>query len=125
MKGVSKTILIVEDDSDLRRLFRMQLGLAGFTVQDVTDGVEALRLIDEQPPDLVVLDLWLPTISGLAVQQEIAAHAHTRHIPIVIVTGSDMEVPDAACVLRKPVSPEKLLQTIRACLTSGAPGAHS
>ncbi len=120
---MSNTILIVEDDGDLRRLYRLTLSLAGYVVQEAADGMEALRRLDLQPPDLVVLDLVLPTISGFVVRQEIAAHAHTRNIPIVVVTGTSMEIPDVPCVLRKPVSPEQLLETVRECLAAGAPGA--
>jgi DNA-binding response OmpR family regulator len=118
------TVLIVEDDPALRRMYRTALGLAGFDVVEADDGLAALHFLDHRTPDLVVLDLMLPTMSGLIVQQEIAAHAHTRNIPIVIVTGSDLSLDhvDVPCVLRKPVSPEALVDAVRACLASGAPG---
>ena len=113
-----KTILIVEDDDDLRRMLRTALMIAGFTVEEASDGAAALYRIHHQPPDLIVLDLSLPTVSGLIVHQEIAAHAHTRQIPVVIVTGSDMNLDhlEVPCVLRKPIDPEKLVSTVRECL---------
>ena len=117
-----RRVLIVEDDHDLRRLFRTALTFAGFELQEAGDGLTALQWIDQEPPDLVVLDLMLPTLSGRAVQQEIAASAHLRHIPIVIVTGSG-EPAEAACVLRKPVNPEQLVKAVRSCLPSGVPPA--
>jgi DNA-binding response OmpR family regulator len=118
------TVLIVEDDPVLRRMYRAALGLAGFDIVEADDGLAALHFLDHRTPDLVVLDLMLPTMSGLVVQQEIAAHAHTRNIPIVIVTGSDLSLDhvDVPCVLRKPVSPEALVDAVRSCLASGAPG---
>lgn len=121
-----QTILIVEDDEDLRRLFRTALAVAGYDVLEAGDGMEALRWIDHSPPDLVVLDLLLPRISGLVVQQEIAAQAVTRQIPIIIITGSTVseEGLDVACFLRKPVSPEQLIESVRTCLTSGSRGAY-
>jgi CheY-like chemotaxis protein len=121
-----QTILIVEDDEDLRRLFRTALALTGYDVIEAGDGLEALRRIDQSHPDLVVLDLLLPLISGLVVQQEIAAQAVTRQIPIVVITGSMMasEDLDVACFLRKPVSPDQLIDTVRTCLTAGAKGAY-
>jgi chemosensory pili system protein ChpA (sensor histidine kinase/response regulator) len=121
-----QTILIVEDDEDLRHLFRTALALAGYDVVEARDGLEALRWIDQSPPDLVILDLLLPRISGLVVQQEIAAQAVTRQIPIVVVTGSTMSAEDldVACFLRKPISPDQLIETVRSCLTSGAKGAY-
>jgi DNA-binding response OmpR family regulator len=125
--AVRKTVLVVEDDPALRRMYRTVLGLAGFEVLEADDGLQALRRIDERPPDLVILDLVLPTLSGLVVQQEIAANAHTRNIPVIIVTGSDLDLGgvDVPCVMRKPVSPDKLLQAIKSCLESGPPGAGS
>ena len=120
-----QTILVVEDDEDLRRLFRTALVLAGYDVVEAGDGLEALLRIDQAPPDLVVLDIVLPRLSGIAVQQEIAAQAVTRQIPIVVITGSGMEPSEmqVACFLRKPVSPEQLVDVVEQCLHSGARGA--
>ena len=119
-----QTILIVEDDEDLRRLFRTALALAGYDVIDAGDGLEALQRIEEAPPHLVVLDLMLPGFSGVMVRQELAAHAFTRHIPVVVITGSDVpDDLDVNCVLRKPITIEELIATIRTCLASQAGGA--
>jgi DNA-binding response OmpR family regulator len=109
----------VEDDPDLRRLYKLTLSLAGYTVEEASDGLEALHRIDDRPPDLVVLDLGLPTVSGYAVHQEIESHAHTRNIPIVVVTGTDDVPPDVPCVLRKPIVPNRLLEAVHTCLSSG------
>jgi CheY-like chemotaxis protein len=116
-----QTILIVEDDEDLRRLFRTALSLAGYDVVEAGDGLEALQRIEEAPPRLVVLDLMLPGFSGVTVRQELAAHALTRHIPVVVITGT--HVPDdldVDCVLRKPITVEELLTAVRRCLASPA-----
>jgi DNA-binding response OmpR family regulator len=116
-----RTILIVEDDAGLRRMFRTALTFAGFRVLEAGDGLHALQVLDRDPPDLVVLDLGLPLVSGQVVQKEIAAQAHMRHIRVIVVTGTsgphaDLEV---ACLLRKPVSPEDLVSTVRGCLATG------
>lgn len=120
-----QTILVVEDDEDLRRLLRTALTLSGYTVEEAGDGLEALRKIDQAPPDLVVLDIMLPNMSGLVVQQEIAAHVMTRQIPVVIITGSavDVDPTRVACILRKPIAPDKLIATVQTCLAAGARGA--
>lgn len=116
-----QTVLVVEDDEDLRRLFRTALILAGYDVLEAGDGLEALLRIDQSPPDLVVLDLVLPRLSGIVVQQEIAAQAVTRDIPVVVITGSALEpeILDVACFLRKPISPDQLVDAVRKCLASG------
>ena len=118
-------ILVVEDDADLRRMYRTALTLAGFDVHDVSIGIDALRHIDQEAPDLIILDLMLPDINGMVVRQEIAAHAHTQRIPIVIVTGAtlDLSTADVACVLRKPVAPDELVRVVQSCLHSGAQSA--
>ena len=116
-----QTILIVEDDEDLRRMFRTTLTLAGFDVAEAGDGLEALLRIDADPPALVVLDLMLPGVSGVVVYQEIAAQAVTGDIPIIVITGSTMLETgmDVACFMRKPISPERLVEAVRTCLAAG------
>jgi two-component system response regulator ResD len=87
-----ETVLIVEDDAAVRRMYRAALAFAGYDVVEAHDGPAALLVLEQRTADIVVLDLILPTLNGIAVQQEIAAHASTCHIPIVIVTGSDMSL---------------------------------
>ena len=69
-----------------------------------------------------MLDLMLPDINGMVVRQEIAAHAHTARIPIVIVTGAtiDLSTLGVACVLRKPMTSDELVGVVTNCLTTGA-----
>jgi DNA-binding response OmpR family regulator len=115
---VSKRILIVEDDDDLRGLFRDVLVLASFDVEVAADGPQALRRIDNRLPDLVVLNLRLPMVSGVEIRHDLAANTQTRLIPIVVVTGSPDDLGDVevACLLTKPVSPDRLVETVRNCL---------
>src|SRR3954467_3176946 len=74
-----ETILVVEDDPELRHLFRTALTLAGYRVLETGDGLQALRLIDTTSPDAVVLDLGLPLVSGQAVLQDVAGRAHSQN----------------------------------------------
>jgi len=115
---MSTKVLVIEDDDDLRILYNRSLGAAGFDVQGSANGLDALRRIDAERPDAVVLDLGLPYISGVTVCQDLSARASTRHIPIVVVTGSDEDLDwlEVACVLRKPVSPDRLIAALTDCL---------
>lgn len=108
-------MLIVEDDVPLGQLYRTALGLAGMRARLVTDGLQALREIDADPPDLIVLDLGLPYVSGTAVREELAAQVHTRDIPIVVVTGWPLELTslNVPCVLRKPVAPDDVVEAVQ------------
>lgn len=118
-----KTVLIVEDSAELRVLFSDALALAGFVVRQAADGMEALRLLDSAPPDVVVLDLGLPHVTGYDVLFELKQHGHTRDIPVVIVTGSKEPVEGVTpgCLLKKPVQAEELVRTVHTCLhTAGA-----
>ncbi len=100
----------------------MALTIAGYDVREAANGFDALRALDADPPDLVILDLLLPRVSGFEVQKEIAANASVRNIPILIVTGSGLTVDPslAQCVLRKPVLPDQLVEFVRQCLRDSA-----
>lgn len=117
------TLLVVEDDDDLRSIFKTSLAVAGYDVREARDGFEALRSLDAFIPDLVILDLRLPGLSGHSVLQELTAQAHTRDIPVMIVTASPelLDHLNVACVLRKPVLPDELIRTVQRCLASPAP----
>src|SRR5688572_3141593 len=96
-----RTILLVDDDESLRRMIRLALVLAGFDTREARSGMEALKMIDGWRPDLIVLDLVLPGIDGLSVLEELASHAGTRSLPVVIITGSDLPLAnvEVECVL--------------------------
>jgi CheY-like chemotaxis protein len=113
-------VLIVEDNDDLRNLFRTALAIEGFDVQEARNGLDALHRLDRDPPDVVILDINLPLVSGVAVREQIAAHSATRHIPVVVVTGSaeNFDALNVPCIIRKPVSPTELVRAVRKCLAS-------
>ena len=117
--AAARTLLIVEDDDAVREFFSTVLRAAGYRVVDVNDGMDALRWIDQHIPALVVLDLHLQRLSGLDLHRELQAHARTRQIPVVVVTGADTGALDReglACVLHKPVTADALLDAVSRCL---------
>jgi CheY-like chemotaxis protein len=114
-RNAAVLVLVVEDDPDLREMYRATLTMAGYAVAAVEDGVEALRHVLEAQPDLIVLDLILPRLGGYDVQRELASRAETREIPIVVVTGTDTSDPRLAHVsgvLQKPVGPDALVSAV-------------
>jgi two-component system, OmpR family, KDP operon response regulator KdpE len=115
-------VLIVEDDEQLRKMYRFALAVAGFRVREAAGGLAALASLEHEPPSLLILDLGLPDMSGQDVLKEIATQAQTRNVPILVVTGStqNLDPLDVDCVLRKPVSPDVLLQAVLKCLASHA-----
>ncbi len=119
------TVLIVEDDEQLRKMYRFALTVAGFRVREAADGLAALASLEHEPASLLIVDLGLPDMSGQDLVKEIAAQAHTRNVPILVVTGStqNLDQLDVECVLRKPVSPDILVQAVSKCLASHASDA--
>jgi CheY-like chemotaxis protein len=115
-----RSLLVVEDDANLRTMFRTARAMSGYEVREAANGLEALRRIDTFVPDLIVLDLIIPVIDGRAVLQEIRAQADTRHIPVIVVTGSSEPLADLSvkCIMRKPVAPDEIVAKVQECLDS-------
>jgi DNA-binding response OmpR family regulator len=114
------TILLVEDDRATREMFDYALRIGGFDVMSVGDGLSALRTIDQHCiPDVVVLDLDLPHVSGIDVHQEIVSHAETCATPVIIVTGTNWQSPSGVFrTLRKPINSDVLIKVVRLALAS-------
>ena len=106
-------LLVVEDDHVLRDLYRVTLSLSNFAVHACEDGLDALHYLDQSRPDVIVLDLDLPRISGTVLYDEIRARRRAERVPIIVVTGLP-KIPDLpqAVVLRKPVTPDQLIRAI-------------
>ena len=113
-----KRILVVEDDIALAQLYRCVLRMAGFETVHAIDGWSALRAIDESLPALVVLDLHLPGLRGDELLLEFAERSETRHIPAIVVTGTDIQLAlaQARQILRKPCDPDRLLSVVERCV---------
>ena len=123
-----QTVLLVEDDDDLRRLYRHALLLGGYEVYEARGGFEALQRLDSLHPDIIVLDLMLPGVDGFTVRRELGDRAETRTIPIMVVTaahGVSVESLDVTCMLTKPVPPERLVDEVRRCLASASQAGAS
>jgi two-component system phosphate regulon response regulator PhoB len=124
-------ILVVEDEKDLQELLAYNFRQAGHTANVVGTGKEALSAVTEQRPDLVLLDLMLPDISGLEICRKLKADAGTRDMPIIMVTAKGDEVDrvvgfelGADDYVVKPYSLRELLLRVDAVLrrTSAAAG---
>ena len=81
-------ILVVEDEAALLTLLRYNLEKGGFEVGEAVDGEEALLMVDERRPDLMVLDWMLPTLSGIEVCRRIRRRPDPQPLPIVMLTAS-------------------------------------
>ena len=117
---MTQRILVVEDQEDNRRIIRDLLMSAGYELIEATDGAAGVRLAEAERPDLILMDIQLPKISGLDATRELRVDPKTAHIPIVAITsfalsGDSEKAKDAGATayLAKPYSPRELLQLIR------------
>src|SRR5271154_1994204 len=122
-------VLIVEDEDALGALLQYNLDKEGYRVSVATDGEEALMLVDEQLPDLLVLDWMLPKVSGIEVCRRLRSRAETRNLPIIMLTARGEESDrvrgldtGADDYLSKPFSMSELSARIRAVLRRIRPG---
>jgi two-component system, OmpR family, phosphate regulon response regulator PhoB len=119
-------VLIVDDERDLVRLLEFNLQEAGFETLAAYTGEEALQKVRQRVPDLVVLDLMLPDISGNEVCRQLRAFPRTRHVPVLMLTARTDEVDrvvgfevGADDFVTKPFSVRELVLRIRAILRRG------
>ncbi|HYH82261.1 MAG TPA: response regulator, partial [Longimicrobium sp.] len=125
--GTQPLVLVVEDSEAIRAAFTILLEESGYTVAAVPTGGEAVRLAGERLPDLVLLDLGLPDISGIDVARRIKANPATRHIPVVALTGRDDDGDREALLAAgcsgfwlKPVDTQALIRSLPGYIASAA-----
>ena len=121
--GLPTRVLIVDDYPDVLEVWTLYLRAVGSDVAAAADGGSALRLARAETPDIVVLDLQLPDVSGLDVARQLRGDVLTARVPLIALTGRAMpneiaEARDAGfdAVLVKPCEPAQLLQEIHRVL---------
>jgi DNA-binding response OmpR family regulator len=116
-------ILVADDDRDIRDLVTFKLAQAGFEVQAVGDGTAALAAIEEDPPDLAVLDVMMPGLSGIDVLRKMRDAERTRGVRVILLTARSRDADvDAGFAtgaddyVIKPFSPRELLHRVNSVL---------
>jgi CheY-like chemotaxis protein len=122
-----RTVLLVEDSDAIRHAFTILLEDAGYTVLGAGTGEDALRMAADRMPDLVLLDMGLPDMTGLDVVRRIKADDSTAGISVVAVTGRDEDSDRRACLaagcaayIVKPVNTQKLVRDLPGYIDSSA-----
>jgi len=114
-----KRVLVVEDEEAVRELEKFILEQHGYEVMEARDGLEGLTKAEFRKPDLILLDLMMPDVSGGRMFDEMRHHPATKDIPIVVVTGKPdaHEMFDDAIgednVIMKPFEADALIERIR------------
>jgi CheY-like chemotaxis protein len=124
-KGFS--VLVVDDEADVRSFLKSALEDAGFTVQTASDGLEALEIVRRAPPDVISLDLVMPRHSGAKLHRELQRDPRLAKIPVLIVTGhaqdelgrtdfEELTLSGPGVYLEKPVRPASYVAAVRRLL---------
>lgn len=128
---VRQKVLVVEDEADIRELLRYNLAQEGFLVEEAGDGAEALDRIGRRIPDLLVLDLMLPQMSGLELCRRMRSNPETAMLPILVVTAKSAEVDrilglemGADDYVVKPFSPREVVARVKALLRRANPASQ-
>ncbi len=119
-----KTVLIVEDNDLNMKLFHDLLEAHGYNTIQTKDGMEALSLAREHSPDLILMDIQLPEVSGLEVTKWIKEDETLKSIPVIAVTafamkGDEEKIREGGCeaYIAKPISVENFLNTVKEFLS--------
>jgi CheY-like chemotaxis protein len=115
-----KRILVVDDEPDILKVIEVRLKAQGYEILTAVDGKEALDLIQQQKPDLVLLDLRLPVMDGYEVCRRMKSDNELKGIPVIILTATvpeklaqKMEELKADDYMTKPFVPENLLKKVK------------
>jgi two-component system cell cycle response regulator DivK len=120
---MTQRILVVEDTPDNRQIMRDVLTSAGYDLIEAADGSEGLKLAGAHQPDLILMDIQLPSMDGLETTRRLKADPSLKHIPVIAVTsyalsGDETKTREAGCdgYLAKPFSPRRLLDLVKSYL---------
>jgi CheY-like chemotaxis protein len=114
-----RTVLVAEDNAVNRELLRELLETRGYTVLEACDGQEALHMIDQAQPDILLLDIGMPVLDGFAVVRKIRENPHLAKLPVVAVTAYAMQNDRERILnskfdgyLSKPINPRLLMEEL-------------
>lgn len=120
---MNKIILVVDDEPDILEMIRYHLEKNGYDVRTAGDGESALKLCQQEPPDLMILDIMLPGIDGHHVCYRLKSNDALRHVPVIMLTAKSEETDEVVGLkigaddyITKPFSPRILLARVEAIL---------
>ena len=127
------TVLLVDDQEDMRNILRLALKSCGMAVREARDGVEALAILEQEPVDAIISDVLMPRMDGYRLCQEIRAHPRFFALPFIFHTGTYVSASDAAFSMRvgadkflqKPASFDKVLAALEEAARTARPARAS
>jgi DNA-binding response OmpR family regulator len=119
-----QTILVADDEPGLREIVRVNLESEGYRVLEATDGIEALQMVEQAHPDLLILDIAMPRLDGWQVLSRLEAQPATAGLPVLVLTARANEEDvlrgleeGAVQYITKPFYPEDLIASVKIVLT--------
>lgn len=123
MTGKTRRVLLVDDYPDARDMYRVYLTFSGFEVIEAENGLEAIQMASDTPPDIILMDLSLPVMDGWEATRRLKSDPRTAGIPVVALTGHALAgisegAREAGCdaFVTKPCLPDDLVREIRRVL---------
>lgn len=119
------TVLLVDDDAALRDMYQIELQSEGFTVLVAQDGEKGLQMALKEHPDVILLDIAMPKMDGMAMMKSVRQDAWGKHVPIILLTNLDttndflkgvLESRAAYYLMKDAVTPEEVTQKIHEIL---------
>ncbi len=114
MAPLDKTVLVVEDNDLNMKLFHDVLEVGGYNILQAEDGMEGWRMAREHRPDLILMDIRLPDVSGLEVTKWLKDDETLKSIPVIAMAGDEEKILEGGCddYLVKPISISNFLRTV-------------
>ena len=127
MNMTQKTVLIIEDEEDAAELFAEMMRVSGFRVLKTSTSKPAISMMTEDKPDIVLLDIMMPEISGLDILRQMRRDSNLSNIPVIVVTAKSMPADikngmeaGASTYLTKPVGFQELREAVNRTLGTSA-----
>lgn len=107
------TVMVVEDNTELRESLEELLQYEGYAVESAVNGAEALQKLAILQPCLVILDLLMPVMGGVEVYTRMQQDERLKRVPVIISSSDPSRAPDGSVIIKKPINLERLLKMVR------------
>ena len=126
--GKNSTIIYIEDDPEMIDLVTLILNRRGFVVKGAHGGKQGLEILQQEKPDLILLDLMMPDVDGWDVYQQIKAGEATRNIPVIVITAKSqaidrvlgLHIAKVDDYISKPFRPQELMDSVERVLAKAS-----
>jgi two-component system response regulator VicR len=126
MDKPTKTVIYFEDDKDMVELVRIILGREGYQINGVAEGQAGIIAVQEEVPDVVLLDLMMPDMDGWEIYQQLKHDDSTANIPVIVITAKTqridkvlgLEIAKVDDYISKPFTPQELIERVGKVISS-------